>query len=141
MKLMTRKNLLGIYELILAIGAIVEGIQMIMSSSGIYASYPEEWLTKVPFTSWVTPGIIAIVLFGLGNLAAATSTIIIKSDKAWVISSIMGVIFLLSLIAQIIVLGDCYLATIQLMILSIIQMALSLNVFLYFRKSKKYIRA
>jgi hypothetical protein len=64
-------NLLGIYDMILAFGAIYIGLDMISSSSEIFIQYPKEWLSKVSFGSWVIPRLITIVLFRLGNLIAA----------------------------------------------------------------------
>jgi membrane protein YdbS with pleckstrin-like domain len=134
MKIAIQKALLGSYDLVMAIGAIYMGTLMIRSGSGIFLTYPEEWLNKVPFTSWVVPGIIAILLFGLGNLAAAAMAFFYHSDRAWVTSGIMGMIFFVGLVAQVIILGEWYLVTLEFFIFSIIQLALSLNVLLYDKK-------
>lgn len=67
----TGVNLLCIYDMILAFGAIYIGLDMLNSSSKMFTQYPKEWLSKVPFGGWVIPGLIAIVLFGMGNLIAA----------------------------------------------------------------------
>lgn len=126
------KILLIIYDLFLALGAIYEGILMI---AGRFGEYPSEWLDRVPFTSWVIPGIIAIIFYGLGNLLAGIS-IFTKENKGAVLSFIMGVIFLVSLLISIRVLGEVYLATGEFIILSIIQILLSIIVFIiYSRKN------
>jgi hypothetical protein len=125
MKPKTRMVLLGIYDLILALGATYIGVMMVNPGFGIYTDYPQEWLTKVPFTSWVTPGIIAITVFGLGNIVSAIFCCRNERSKAWMMSAIMGGIFLVSLIAQVILLGEWYLATQEFLILSIIQILLS----------------
>jgi len=124
MKLKIRINLLGIYDLILALGAIYTGVLM-LRGYGIFVEYPKEWLTIVPFESWVIPAIIAIVVFGIGNIISAIFSFIKESNKSWVFSAIMGGIFLISLIAQVIILGECYLATVEFFIFSIIQLFLS----------------
>lgn len=126
------KILLIIYDLFLALCAIYEGILMI---AGRLGEYPSEWLDRVPFTSWVIPGIIAIIFYGLGNLLAGIS-IFTKENKGAVLSFIMGVIFLVSLLISIRVLGEVYLATGEFIILSIIQILLSIIVFIiYSRKN------
>jgi hypothetical protein len=89
---------------------------MISSNAGIFTEYPHEWLNKVPFESWVIPGIIVMVLFGLGNIIAAIFSFRKGNSKSWVVSAIMGVIFFLSLIAQVIILEETYLATVVFMI-------------------------
>ena len=73
MKQTIRVRMLGIYNLFLATGAIWIGIQMVMLSNGtIFAeAYPENWAERLPFNSWVMPGVLALVIFGLGNILAA----------------------------------------------------------------------
>ena len=139
MKQRIRKNLLGVYDLILSFGAIYLGMLMISSSSGIFIEYPKEWLSRVPFESWVTPGIIAIIIFGLGNLISAIFSFRKESNKSWAISTIMGLIFFISTVAQVIILGEWYMATIQFFIFSIIQLCLSLYVFSGYRRNPKKI--
>lgn len=134
MKLNTRAILLGIYDLWLAKLAISTGLLMIQSDKGIFTDYPSEWLSKVPFSSWFIPGIVAITFFGLGNIISAIYSFI--SKKPWIYSSIMAGILFISLIFQIILLGESYLATGQLLILSVIQLSLSWYVF----KSRKLIK-
>lgn len=124
-----KKNLLGIYDLILSFGAIFTGIMMIHSSTGIFAEYPKAWLTKVPFESWVIPGIIAILIFGLGNIISALLVFRKNGNTSWKMSALMGGVFLMSIVAQILVLGEWYMATVQFLILSIIQLLLSGYVF------------
>ncbi|MBU3181882.1 hypothetical protein [Clostridium psychrophilum] len=128
-------NLLGIYDMILAFGAIYIGVDMSSSNSQMFIQYPREWLAKVPFGSWVTPGLIAIVLFGLGNLLAAIFCLKKENSKSWVMSVVMGGILFISLITQIMILGEWYLATVELLLLSIVQLWLSIYVF----KAYKYL--
>lgn len=129
------KILLIIYDLFLALGAIYGGILMI---AGRFGEYPSEWLDRVPFTSWVIPGIIAIIFYGLGNLLAGIS-IFTKENKGAVLSFIMGVIFLVSLLISIRVLGEVYLATGEFIILSIIQILLSIIVFIIYRRKNSMV--
>ncbi|WP_129595932.1 hypothetical protein [Anaerophilus nitritogenes] len=109
---------------------------MIRSNYGIFIEYPKEWLSKVPFQNWVAPGIIAIVVFGLGNIISAIFSFRKESSQSWVMSAIMGGIFFMSLIAQVIILR-WYMATVQFFIFSIIQLCLSAYVFLGYRKKSK----
>jgi len=131
------KKLLGIYDLILALGAIYIGVKMVNSNSRIFIEYPKEWLSKVPFESWVIPGIIAIVLFGIGNIIAAIVSLRGKSNRSWFLSTIMGGILLMSIVCQVIILGEWYMVTIQIFIFSIIQLCLSRCAFTGIKKSVK----
>lgn len=126
------KMVLIIYDLFLALGAIYEGFRMVF---GRYGEYPPEWLGRVPFTSWVIPGIIAIVFYGLGNLFIGI-LIFTKGNKGIILSFIMGVIFLVSLLISIRVLGEVYLVTGEFIILSIVQILLSIIVFIINNKNK-----
>ncbi|MBU3155469.1 hypothetical protein [Clostridium estertheticum] len=124
MKEKIKMNLLGFYDLIMALGAIYIGVMMISSSGGIFTQYPKEWLSKVPFDNWIVPGIITIVLFGMGNIIAAILSFKKGNGKFWVTSAIMGGLLFLSIIIQVIVLREWYMATVEFLILSIIQLCL-----------------
>lgn len=128
------EELLGVYNLFLASGAIYIGVKMVNSNRGSFIEYPKEWLSKVPFESWVIPGIIAIVLFGLGNVIAAIFSFRKANNRSWLVSGLMGGILCICLIAQVIILGQWYLATVEIMILSLIQLGLSGYVFCRHKK-------
>ncbi|MDF2907432.1 MAG: hypothetical protein K0R34_2753 [Herbinix sp.] len=135
---MKRRNyLLGFYDLLLSFGAIFIGVMMVSSSYGVFIQYPEEWLSKVPFKNWVVPGFVAILVFGLGNIISAVLSLRKLSNKPWIMSAIMGGIFFVGTIAQVIILGEWYMATLQFLIISIIQVGLSVYVFLGYQKMKK----
>ena len=100
MKQTIRIRMLGVYDLFLATGAILIGAQMVTSSSGtIFAEkYPDSWASNLPFDSWVMPGVLAIVIFGLGNIIAAAFSLKKGHNSTWFAYAIMGAVFFLSLI-------------------------------------------
>lgn len=118
---------LMIYDLFLSAGAVVYGFRMIFGTDEIFRTYPKEWLGKVPFDSWVAPGIIAVVIYGLGNALAAILCIGGKRKTPWLASLIMGAFFFASLVAQVLIFGECYMATAWFFLFSIIQLCLSLH--------------
>lgn len=122
-------NLLGIYDMMLAAGAIYIGIIMLNTSNELFSVFPEEWLTRVPFKSFVVPGFIAIVLFGFGNIIAAIFSLKKNNKKYWVASAIMGGLLFISLITQVIVLRESYMATVEFLLLSIGQLYLCRGAF------------
>lgn len=83
-------NLLGIYDMMLAFGAIFTGLTMLNTSNEFFSVFPKEWLSKVPFDSWVIPGIIAIVLFGVGNIIAAILSLK-KGNNKYCVASVENV--------------------------------------------------
>jgi hypothetical protein len=54
-------------------------------------------------------------------------------DMSWFVSAIMGGIFFISIVAQVIILGQWYLATVELLIFSIIQLCLSGYLFAHYK--------
>lgn len=126
-------NILGIYDLILAAGAIWIGAMMI-SKNGMFTEYPNEWLTVLPFNSWVVPGIIGIVLFGLGNIIAAIQSFKKTGYRVWLTSTVMSGILLIGLTLQVIILGEVFLATIEFFILGIIQLCITGYGFVCFKR-------
>lgn len=129
------KMILSCYNLFLAFSAIYAGIIMILGKLG---DYPPEWLNRVPFTNWIYPGVIAIVVYGIGNLIAAGFSVI-HNDRGLIASAIMGVIFLISILLSIKVLGETYLVTWQFIFLSIIQIALTIFAIMFSSKNKNII--
>ncbi len=116
--------LLRIYDLLLALIFIWVGILMIRSNYGIFSEgFPMEFSDVLPFNSWVVPGVIFIIVFGVGNIVAFIYSFI--KEDSHKLSLIMGCLTLLSIIMQIIIIGERYLATDQFLTLSIIQIVLS----------------
>ena len=128
----TSKTILSFYNLLLAIGAMYSGIMMI---SGKLGEYPAEWINKLPFTNWIYPGIIVIILYSIGNFIAAGFNIT-KNNKGLIFSAIMGVVLLVTTLLSIKILGEMYLATLEFIFFSIIQIALTLFVFIMSSKDK-----
>ena len=138
MKRTIRSKVLAGYDLFLATGAIWLGVQMVMLRKGTIfgEAYPDSWASKLPFDSWVMPGILAIVIFGVGNVIAAVLSLKNK-NSSWFISGLMGAIFFLGLIIQRIIVGEHYIVTNPFLALSIIQLFLSGYVFMGSRKELK----
>jgi len=107
---------------------------MVRSDYGAFTEFPKEWSSKIPFDNWGTIGVIAIIVFGIGNIISAIFSFRKESNKSWIMSAIMGGIFFMILVAQVIILGEWYMGTVQFFIFSIIQLCLSGYVFSGYRK-------
>jgi len=112
-------NILGYYELVLGIGIIFTCIMMMTGKIG---EYPVEWLSKLPFTNWFYPGIIGIILYAFGNLCAFY--LILRNNKGLILSGFMGIMLLISILLSIKILGEVYLVTIEIILLSLVQIIL-----------------
>ena len=123
--------LYGIFELFLVLGAVATGILMIRDPYGLYGifphKFPSEWLNKVPFDNWFIPGIISILVFGVGNIAASIYCFRKQPKKSGIMGIIMGVILLVSIGTQMLMLG-IYLVSIECLVLSIIQFSYGIYV-------------
>ncbi len=121
-----RPKVLGMYDLFLATGAIWLGILMVRSNSGIFAEkFPDSWAANLPFDSWVLPGILAIVIFGLGNIIAAVFSFKNNHSRSWYASAMMGIIFLFGLLFHRMIVNETYIITNPFIALSVIQLCLS----------------
>ncbi|MDU6975451.1 MAG: hypothetical protein E6370_14175 [Clostridiales bacterium] len=127
------RRILCCYNLFLALGAIWCGTMMV---TGALGKYPVEWIGKLPFTNWIFPGIIAIVIYGIGNLLATIFSLS-KKDIGVVVSITMGILLLVSMLFSIKMLEEVYLPTIEFIVVSIIQLVLSLFVLMNSYKCTK----
>ena len=135
----TGATVLGIYDLFLAVGAIWLGVQMITSSNGTFFAdpYPDSWVSNLPFDSWVMPGILAVVIFGLGNIIAAVLSFKKEHNSSWYASAVIGSVFLFGLAFQYIAVGEMYIVIGPFLIIGIVQLCLSGYVFWGYRKGLK----
>ena len=105
---MKKQNLfISGYHFFLALLFIYVGAQVIQGRLG---EYPREWLTKLPFTSWVLPG-FAILLLGLSHLFVAGICLFQSRSIVARLTLLMGS-------------GETYLATVELILLGSIHLVL-----------------
>ena len=133
---MSRKIFLALYDLILSIGAVYTGVLMIQSNEGVFKDYPKEWVDKIPFHNWVAPGIIIIIIFGLGNMIASLSALYKKSNLLYVLSIIMGGLLLSGIIVQRVILGEWYMPDNYYFVFGVSQLLLSGNGLYKIKKQK-----
>jgi len=68
---------LGILQAFIGITAIAGGLKLISNPSGI-PDFPIEWLSNSPFTNYLIPGLILLIVIGFGNVVAAMTTFLQK---------------------------------------------------------------
>ena len=118
---MKKQNLfISGYHFFLALLFIYVGAQVIQGRLG---EYPREWLTKLPFTSWVLPG-FAILLLGLSHLFVAGICLFQSRSIVARLTLLMGSFLILNGILSIMILGETYLATVELILLGSIHLVL-----------------
>ena len=125
------KSVLNIYNLLLSLGAFYLGVLMFLER-GVFDTFPQEWIGILPFNNWASLALFGIIIFGIGNGIASTYGFIKKDIKIFIITFTMGALFFLCIIIPTILLGEWYLPTSALFVLSIIQILLGLIGFLTF---------
>ncbi|WP_456278642.1 hypothetical protein [Bacillus sp. AK128] len=120
---MVLKNITNLYNFLLSIGAFYISVMM-FSGSGVFATFPQEWKGMLLLNDWVGFAIFTIIIFGLGNAIALIYGLIIKDNKIFIVTIFMGALFLICIIMQIILVGEWYLATVQFLVISLIQILL-----------------
>jgi hypothetical protein len=61
----------GVVQVLISVGAIVAGIMMIAAPDGHLLQMPLSMLKNSPFRSFLVPGIILLLVNGIGNLLSA----------------------------------------------------------------------
>lgn len=62
---------LGVLQAFVGIGAVAGGLSLILDPSGQSLGTPTELLEKTPFTTFLIPGVVLLVVNGLGSLTGA----------------------------------------------------------------------
>ena len=79
METTTRKNKglvtgLGVLQLFIGLGAVGGGLALVFEPSGLNLGIPLELLKSTPFSTYLVPGIVLLVVNGLGSLMGATAS-------------------------------------------------------------------
>ncbi|WP_455661321.1 hypothetical protein [Pradoshia sp.] len=121
---MILKNMANLYNLTLSLGAFYLGISMFLGKGG-FDTFPPEWIGTLPFTNWASLGLFGILVFGLGN-AFASIYGFIKKGKIFMMTITMGALFFLCTVIPTYLVGEWYLPTGIILILSLIRLFLGM---------------
>ncbi|ATP41031.1 hypothetical protein CSE16_13770 [Solibacillus sp. R5-41] len=122
---MLLKNILNSYNLLLCLGAFYLGVSMFLER-GVFDTFPQEWLGVLPFNNWASLALFGMIVFGIGNGIASTYGFIKKDKKIFIMTFTMGALFFSCTVIPTILLGEWYLPTSALFVLSLIQILLGL---------------
>ena len=64
-------NALGILQLFIGLGAVAGGLGLVSEPSGANLGMPLEMLNQSPFSDFLVPGLVLIIVNGLGNIAGS----------------------------------------------------------------------
>jgi hypothetical protein len=65
---------LGVLQLFIGLGAVGGGLVLILDPSGSNLGIPLEELKRTPFSTYLVPGIVLLVVNGLGSLIGAAAS-------------------------------------------------------------------
>jgi len=65
---------LGALQVFIGLGAVVGGLALVLDPSGSNPGIPLEMLKSTPFSTFLVPGIVLLIVNGLGSLVGATAT-------------------------------------------------------------------
>ena len=68
---------LGVLQALIGLTAIAGGFRLISNPNGI-PDFPIEWLSNSPFNNYFIPGLVLLIVIGLGNVLAGTVTFLRK---------------------------------------------------------------
>jgi hypothetical protein len=139
MNLKIRLYLLGFYDLLLAIGAVYQGRELVCKEHGVFIEYPHEWLSNLALEDGLLLGITALLIFGVGNMVASIFSFVKQNHLSWSLSAVLGSILYLILVVQVLLTGVWQLSTAVFFALSILQLFFSRIVYLgYKKRTKRY---
>ncbi len=126
---MLKKTIINVYNTALSLGAFYLGGSMI-SGKGIFATFPPEWAGDLPFDSWMAMAIVGMIVFGLGNAVVAIRGFMRYDRQIFFSTLFMGTLLFIATIGATLSVGEWYLPSVQLLIASVVQLALGLGAFM-----------
>jgi len=92
--------ILGVLQVITAIGAIPAGIGYLIDTTGAAMGVSVEMLANSPLSSFLIPGLFLVIIHGLGNIVLAVFSFR-KMPVAGISSLGMGIVLCLWIIIQV----------------------------------------
>ncbi|MEJ2079167.1 MAG: hypothetical protein P8Z74_14325, partial [Acidobacteriota bacterium] len=72
---MRARKWLGILQLLVGLGAVPAGLGLVMDPSGASLRFRLEWLEGTPFSNFLIPGLILMIVNGFGSLAGSVASL------------------------------------------------------------------
>jgi hypothetical protein len=91
---------LGILQAFISLGAVAGGLALILKPDGSNLGLPLEWLRGSPFSNYLIPGLVLLVVNGLGSLAGGVASFF-RYRYAGEIAVALGAFLMMWIVAQV----------------------------------------
>ena len=95
---------LGALQIFIGLTAIAGGFGLVSDPSGAKMNLPLEWLSNSPFTNYFVPGLVLLIVNGVGNFFAGIATFL-RSRYAGDMAVALGTFLILYIIIEVWVVG------------------------------------
>ena len=95
--------LLGALQLFIGLTAIAGGLRLVANPSGTL-EFPLEWLNNTPFTTYIIPGLILLIVIGVSSVLAGIVTFL-RSRYTGNIAVVLGAFLILYMIIEVWLIG------------------------------------
>jgi hypothetical protein len=95
---------LGVLQILTGLLGVAGGIPMILDPSGKTSGFDLDWLAGSPFTDYLIPGLVLLIVNGLGSVAAGMATLR-SFARAAELAIALGVFLMVWIIIQVAVIG------------------------------------
>lgn len=94
---------LGALQTFIGLTAIAGGLKLVTNPNGI-PDFPIEWLSNSPFTSYLVPGLVLLIVIGFGNVFAGTVTFLRKKYFGS-FAALLGIFLILFMAIEVLFIG------------------------------------
>ena len=91
---------LGVLQLFIGLGAVGGGLALVLEPSGSKLGIPLEMLNRSPFSTYLVPGIVLLVVNGLGSLVGGAASFT-RHRFAGAIAMVLGIFLVAWIMLQV----------------------------------------
>jgi len=96
---------LGFLQAFIGLTAVSGGFRLVSNPKGM-SDFPIEWLSNSPFTNYLIPGLVLLIVIGFGNVLGGAITFLRKKYSGS-IAILLGVFLILYMIIEVFFVGLC----------------------------------
>ena len=91
---------LGALQVFIGLGGVGGGFGLVTEPSGANLGFLVEWLSKSPFSDYLVPGLVLLVVIGVGSVAGGVLSIL-RYRYASEIAAVLGAFLVIWITAQV----------------------------------------